>query len=114
MTPKLNEPANRSQKISELVAISISGVVYFFIDVGAINEKSFEYLPPYSPQLIPIEEYFRKSKNSIRRRRTETSTRQQLKDIALKILKTDRGCNMSEYFRHMKTSTEIGFRLDQF
>ncbi|KII74140.1 hypothetical protein RF11_01791 [Thelohanellus kitauei] len=142
MTPKLNEAANRGQKISVLVAISISAVLSFCIDVDAINENSFtdltefqkfppiggsniiiidkerihkvrkikallshntvrfEYLPTYSLQLNPIEEYFSKFENSTRRMRNETLTRQQLKDIALEILETDRECNMRGYFRH--------------
>ncbi|KII61882.1 hypothetical protein RF11_14158 [Thelohanellus kitauei] len=49
-------------------------------------------------KLNPIEKYFSTFENSIRR--NETSTRQQLKDIALEILEMDRECNMRGYFRH--------------
>ncbi|KII71835.1 hypothetical protein RF11_01379 [Thelohanellus kitauei] len=41
MTHTLNEPANRGPNISRLVAISISGVVSFCIDDGAIYLNSF-------------------------------------------------------------------------
>ncbi|KII61164.1 hypothetical protein RF11_16447 [Thelohanellus kitauei] len=41
MTQTLNEPANCGQNISCLVAISISGVVSFCIEDGAINGNIF-------------------------------------------------------------------------
>lgn len=156
MTPTINEPANRGQNISCLVAISVHGVVSFCIDDGAINGNTFvafieaqifqtiqrtnvivmdntrihkvreiqalftrynirlEYLPPYSPKLNPIEEYFSRFKSIIRRRRCEIINRQQLKAAAAEILDGDRNYSMSGYFRHMRRFTEIGFRREHF
>ncbi|KII74693.1 hypothetical protein RF11_11391 [Thelohanellus kitauei] len=154
MAQILNEPANRGQNISCLVAISISGVVSFLIEDGAINGNIFtnflenqiftsigrssviimdnarihkvreiqtlfsrhkvrhEYLPPYSPPLNPIDEYFSRFKNRIRRQRSNISTRQQLKDAASRILEADRQYEMNGFFRHMRRFTELGFRRE--
>ncbi|KII61972.1 hypothetical protein RF11_14283 [Thelohanellus kitauei] len=117
LTPRISVPANKGINISCLVAISISGVVNFMIQDGAITGDVFrdfmrhisetnsntstvfimdnarihkarnvstfiqesniriEYLPPYSPQLNPIEEYFSHLKKLIRARKTTNTTR---------------------------------------
>ncbi|KII62059.1 hypothetical protein RF11_07935 [Thelohanellus kitauei] len=128
MTPALNEPAYRGQKISDSAAISIFGVVSFCIDDRAINGNSFtnfiesQHFPSIGRSNIILMDKVRFHKiristpifssarshrrisyeNLIRRRRNKKSTGQQLKDIALEILETDRECNMSGHFRNMR------------
>ncbi|KII68218.1 hypothetical protein RF11_05462 [Thelohanellus kitauei] len=56
-----------------------------------------EFLPPYSPQLNPIEEYFSHFENLIRHRRSQSTTRQKLKEIATAILTNDKEFSMAGF-----------------
>lgn len=73
-----------------------------------------EYLPPYSPQLNPIEEYFSKFKYNIRRHQPRPTTRNIMKDLVDEILNSHSNFQMIGYFRHMRMFVQKGYRGETF
>ncbi|KII69960.1 hypothetical protein RF11_07745 [Thelohanellus kitauei] len=97
--------------IMENAQIHRSSVVSAFVQNSNIQ---IEFLPPYSPQLNPIEEYFSRLKSKVRQRKTQNTTRVELKQISEEILSEDSSFNMARYFRHMRRFIDSGFSRQEF
>lgn len=84
-----------------------------------INEHSqsvrVEYLPPYSPELNPIEEFFSMEKNTYRRiNHPVARTTQILKQRVISVFESLRGKNLSPFFRHMRNYVAMGLSGQSF
>ncbi|KII73270.1 hypothetical protein RF11_04820 [Thelohanellus kitauei] len=97
--------------IMDNARIHRSSVVSAFVQNSNIR---IEFLPPYSPQLNPIEEYFSRLKSKVRQRKTQNTTRVELKQISEEILSEDSSFNMAGYFRHMRRFVDSGLRRQEF
>lgn len=78
------------------------------------NSIRVEYLPPYSPQLNPIEEYFSKLKYTIRYTPDKPVNRTEMKLLVSNILIQHQNFSMLGYFRHMRIFVEKGYRSEIF
>ncbi|KII70800.1 hypothetical protein RF11_14960 [Thelohanellus kitauei] len=81
--------------IMDNARIHRSSVVSAFVQNSNIR---IEFLPPYSPQLNPIVEYFSRLKSKVRQRKTQNTTRVELKQISEDILREDFSFNIAVYF----------------
>ena len=69
----------------------------------------YHYLPPYSPQLNPIEEVFSKIKNLYKRIRPKSKTREEVKTRVENILVDLKQENFAAFFQHSKEYLQMGY-----
>lgn len=81
-----------------------------FCNFFRANNIRYDFLPPYSPQLNPIEEVFSIFKNIYRSFRPFATTVNEMKnliDSAMEILKCDR--NFLSLYNHMMYNLNLAF-----
>jgi transposase len=73
---------------------------------AADNQQSIrvEYLPPYSPELNPIEEFFHIFKASYRKKNHPVAkTREVMRNRVIEVLESLKDKDLSGLFHHMRT-----------
>jgi transposase len=82
----------------------------------ALNQAGVQthYLPPYSPQLDPIEEVFSMVKSRYRASKPLPKTRPELKVRVADILEECRGYDMSYFYRHAKSFLDTALENQPF
>jgi transposase len=73
------------------------------------NNISFKYLPPYSPQLNPIEEAFAMLKNHYRRLKPKPKTSEEVMQAIEKIVYDSLVADFSGFYRHMRQHLNMAY-----
>jgi len=82
---------------------------------AATHNHRILYLPPYSPQLNPIEEFFHMHKLKVRRlNRPMTASRQVLKSRIVESLHSFRNFNLERFYSHMREYVGLAASGDRF
>jgi len=72
----------------------------------------FDFIPPYSPQLNPIEEFFSAAKSRYHKKRPLPKTAHTVKQYASEVfqdMNTDTTFDINQFYKHMRHFMDLGF-----
>jgi transposase len=81
---------------------------------AALNQIRIEYLPPYSPQLNPIENIFAVAKARLDTQRPRPTNFEELQQALDQAFEHFRGLDLSSYYRQMRAHIQMGLNREIF